>query len=246
MLASTLLLVAAAAFHAPIAPQSYARTAIMTAAHETEDTHMDRVRQAAKAKRVQAAQGLGGLRKRKGAKRSERKKAAAGKGFGSMATSGLNFDRRPKAGAVCACGSGATYQDCCAPLHEGTAHASTPQALVRARYSAYAYRLPQYLISTTDPQGSEWHQDTAVWKRELLGYCDKFEFQKLRLDDDGVGSVAPGDGEAVVVGFRANILQKGTLNLMALHERSTLSQHDGSWLYAKGDVEYESQDPEDE
>ena len=46
MLASTLLLVAAAAFHAPIAPQSYARTAIMTAAHETEDTHMDRVRQA--------------------------------------------------------------------------------------------------------------------------------------------------------------------------------------------------------
>jgi SEC-C motif-containing protein len=207
------------------------------------DPRMDRVRQMVKAKRVQAAQGLGGLRSRKGAKRSERKKVASGKGFGRVPAAGLNFDRRPKAAdAACACGSGDPYQNCCAPLHGSGAPAPTPEALVRARYSAYAYRLPQYLIDTTDPDGEEWQQDLAAWKRELLGYCDKFEFQKLKLDDDAA-SVGGGDADEAVVGFRANILQKGTINLMALREHSTVRKCDGRWLYTKGDVDYES--PED-
>ena len=38
----------------------------------------------------------------------------------------------------CPCGSGLAYVECCAPLHEGTAKAKTAEALMRARYAAYA------------------------------------------------------------------------------------------------------------
>ena len=39
---------------------------------------------------------------------------------------------------ACPCGSGATYGECCGPIHDGTAKAKTAEALMRARYSAYA------------------------------------------------------------------------------------------------------------
>ena len=41
---------------------------------------------------------------------------------------------------VCPCGSGLAYGECCAPVINGSAKAKTAEALMRARYTAYAVK----------------------------------------------------------------------------------------------------------
>ncbi|MDX1913962.1 MAG: YchJ family metal-binding protein [Methylophilus sp.] len=50
----------------------------------------------------------------------------------------------------CPCESGKTYAQCCAPLHHGE-HASSAEALMRSRYSAYVFGLEDYLLRTWHP-----------------------------------------------------------------------------------------------
>ena len=38
----------------------------------------------------------------------------------------------------CPCGSGRSYAACCRPAHDGSVPPPTPEALMRARYSAFA------------------------------------------------------------------------------------------------------------
>jgi hypothetical protein len=126
----------------------------------------------AKARRVVRKDGGGGFAatRAKKAKRSEQVKPASGKGFGKPA--GLNYDRVPAATAACACDNGQTYGDCaCSTLHKFMRKPESPIELVRARYTAYAYRLPDYLMRTTDPEGDEWDADVTSWKKGLLGFC---------------------------------------------------------------------------
>lgn len=209
----------------------------------------------AKARRVVRKDGGGGFAatRAKKAKRSEQVKPASGKGFGKPA--GLNYDRVPAATAACACDNGQTYGDCaCSTLHKFMRKPESPIELVRARYTAYAYRLPDYLMRTTDPEGDEWDADVTSWKKGLLGFCDDFEFQGLTVGDvrEGVGSISAAASDAVAEGaaaatlaqvdFKADFRQKGTINLMELHETSTFRlDAEGGWLYAQGDVSYDAQ-----
>lgn len=50
----------------------------------------------------------------------------------------------------CPCNSSKTYEQCCKPFHDGTS-AKTAEALMRARYSAYALGLDTYLQQTYHP-----------------------------------------------------------------------------------------------
>tara|TARA_R110000764_G_scaffold106789_3_gene192678 strand:- start:5690 stop:6175 length:486 start_codon:yes stop_codon:yes gene_type:complete len=50
----------------------------------------------------------------------------------------------------CPCCSGARYDNCCQPLHQGTPAASA-ELLMRSRYCAYTLGLIDYLIATTLP-----------------------------------------------------------------------------------------------
>lgn len=200
-------------------------------------------KQQAKARRVLKTEGTGGVRPNtrglagfaKKAKRTEPKKKAAGKGFGKKED--LLYDRR-KPNAPCPCGSGGVYSECCGPLHDDKEQAKTPEALVRGRYSAYTCRVPDYLMTTTDPEGEEWNTDEAGWRKGLLKFCDDFEFQGLEvLSDD----IEMGSGTAKVP-FKANFCQKGTVALTVLNELSSFRQtEDGEWLYTKGEVSYEAQ-----
>lgn len=124
----------------------------------------------AKARRAVISEGKGGMTSpRAKAKRSERKKPAAGKGFGKPDIN-LKFHRLPSDGAACACDKGRPYGECCKAAHGGAA-AATPSDLVRARYTAFSYRLPDFLMETTDPEGSEYEPDLKMWKKSLLAFC---------------------------------------------------------------------------
>lgn len=172
--------------------------------------------------------------KKKSERKTEQKSTPSGKGFG--ATQAARFDRLPAKGAACACGSSQSYEECCKPCHEAV-RAEDPLELVRARYAAYAYRLPDFLIDTTSPEHEEWQADRAAWKKELLNFCDTFVCDGLE-----VGEQQPADAaDAVKVSFRAKLVQKGAIKMLDLLETSTLVRGaEGGWLYAKGEVGYEA------
>ena len=69
---------------------------------------------------------------------------------------------------LCPCGSGADYQDCCAPLHRQKAVAQTAEQLMRSRYAAYVAHEIDYLVVTTVPsqQALLDREGMAQWSRQ--------------------------------------------------------------------------------
>jgi len=237
MPASLLLLcTSAAAAFAPAGLQTVAAVPACRAISPPLMEAADKRKEIAKACRAVSSQGLGGLKAQKTRKgrRTEQKAPPKGRGFGKNLGT-LNFDRRPKPDATCGCGSGRAYADCCKSAHDD-GRANEPEALARARYTAYAYRLPDFLIGTTDPNGDEMEADVAKWRATLLNFMDDFCYDGLEV----VSTEAVGEAEAVVK-FRAEVAQKETLNLKVLVERATFTKDaSGAWLYTRGDVEYEA------
>ena len=67
----------------------------------------------------------------------------------------------------CPCGSGLSYEHCCAPLHRGE-NAANAAALMRSRYCAYVLGEIDYLVSTTLPAQQAGLDRPAIeqWSRE--------------------------------------------------------------------------------
>eukprot|EP01018_Ginkgo_biloba_P021479 Gb_33302 [translate_table: standard] len=85
--------------------------------------------------------------------------AAAGKGFGKV------IDKKQKRGdkaghRICPCGGGdqqLEYVKCCKPYHDGEAVEADATTLMKARFSAYANGLVDYIVKTTHPQNPDFH-----------------------------------------------------------------------------------------
>ncbi|MFP8966200.1 YchJ family protein [Pokkaliibacter sp. CJK22405] len=122
----------------------------------------------------------------------------------------------------CPCGSGRLYAECCEPLHKSESLASTPEALMRSRYAAFAIgKLGEYLLET-------WHPSTRpTTSAESMGARDT-QWQKLEIVD------AVEMGDAGEVEFKAYWLNKGKEHL--LHERSRFSREEGRWRYIDGEI----------
>ena len=179
-----------------------------------------------------------GLPKSKGkAKRTERKAPpSAAKGFGA-ASSGLKFTRAPSNDEKpCDCASGKEYKDCCAPQHDA-GFASTPESLLRARYTAFKYRLPDFLMATTNPEGPEYQPDLVSWRKELLKFCDSLCFEGLEIDREGAK-----DAESARITFTVNMVEKGSIKMFKATEDSLFRLRDGKWLYDSGEVSYGATD----
>jgi SEC-C motif-containing protein len=116
------------------------------------------------------------------------------------------------------------YADCCGPWHEGLArgaHAPTPEALMRSRYSAYALvqgrgpaarSLVEYLMQT-------WHPSTAPGDLEL-GPLNWTGLEVMHAEMHG---------DAGVVEFVAHHKVNG--RAAKLHEVSRFVREGGAWLY---------------
>ena len=176
---------------------------------------------------------------------------SAGKGFGS-GSSKLPPARRPQKpldevvadyetrlpaddGALCACCSGMTYQECCRPYHLGKKVPETPTKTLQTRFAAFAYRLPAVLIRTTHPSNSDYDDDHARWARRLHreGMFDGFRFEKLEAEPAEAGSH---DDEAFV-SFRATLVPRDGGAPQCFLERSQfLRTEEAGWLYGHGKV----------
>ena len=118
----------------------------------------------------------------------------------------------------CACGSGRSLADCCAPLHAGTP-AETPEALMRSRYSAYVLDLRDYLLAT-------WHPGT----RPASLPAPEPGLRWLGLE---VRRSAMTDADHGTVEFIARSKLGGRAHRM--HETSRFVREDGHWYYLDGE-----------
>ena len=87
----------------------------------------------------------------------------------------------------CPCCSGVPFEECCEPFIIGKTDPSTPEQLMRSRYTAYATGAVDYLIRTTHPKTrnrfsrkdiENWSRSNRWVKLEVLNTTgDEVEFK---------------------------------------------------------------------
>jgi len=121
----------------------------------------------------------------------------------------------------CPCGSQKMYHDCCRRYHVGQAKPATAEQLMRSRYSAFFFRLVDYLVSTTHPdvRGKDLHA-------ELDNIVDEMMWRKLTILSKSQGMAGDKKGK---VEFVAQYHHDGKLE--ELHEKSRFRKYRGQWKY---------------
>jgi SEC-C motif-containing protein len=127
--------------------------------------------------------------------------------------------------ALCPCGSGLIFEDCCAPYLKGAASAPTAEALMRSRYSAFVERNWEYLNHTQLIPDNGPPTPDMVW----LG---------LEILATQTGGVEDTEG---TVEFVARYSHQGSP--AALHEISRFQKVDGKWLYVDGTFPHPDKKP---
>lgn len=131
--------------------------------------------------------------------------------------------------APCRCHSGRKYKRCCQPAHEGRPAAS-PEALMRARYCAYALGLAAYIQETTDPEGPQWEADTAAWAADIQAFSQNNRFVALKIVSRSL--FGEEEGAEAFVAFEATLRQGGEDRVLA--ETSRFVRRGGRWRYHAG------------
>ncbi|KAG7353423.1 SEC-C motif-containing protein [Nitzschia inconspicua] len=138
----------------------------------------------------------------------------------------------------CPCGSGETYASCCGKLHRdvNTYRMATPEQVVRARYSAYAKKQPEFLMASTHPLNKNFDTDLKRWKNSIKeNMYDNFDMPKCCIVQESLG---PDDNEATVQ-FIAEMILRETGEVTSFMETSTFerAKTHGAWLYKDGVIE---------
>lgn len=124
---------------------------------------------------------------------------------------------------ACPCGSQKALDVCCGPLIEGTQIPSSPEALMRSRYSAYTQGNIDYLSHTLAPEAVEGFNpdDAREWSKSAQ--WQGLEVRRVSQDND------KGTGE---VEFVAKFRLQGRSQYH--HELASFRQVDGVWKYVDG------------
>ncbi|MCP4217789.1 MAG: hypothetical protein GY765_24320, partial [bacterium] len=119
------------------------------------------------------------------------------------------------------CGSLKTYRDCCRPHHKGLKHPKTAEALMRARYSAYAKERRSFILDT-------WHPSTRPADLTLEPALQWTGLEILSTkegsENESIGSVT----------FTARFSNNGLPGILT--EASDFVKEFGRWFYVKGEI----------
>jgi SEC-C motif-containing protein len=124
--------------------------------------------------------------------------------------------------ATCPCGTGQTFASCCQPLLRGERHAPTAEALMRARYSAYATGDIDFITATQDSDESVDREATEAWSRESTWHS----LEVLEVTGGG-----PGDKTGTVE-FIARYSHGG--EELQHHEEASFEKRAGRWTLVDG------------
>lgn len=119
---------------------------------------------------------------------------------------------------LCPCGSQKDYAQCCEPYISGKAHAPTPEALMRSRYSAYVKVAAPYLKETLAPESRGDYNEADVQE-----WASKSEWLGLQI------IAAKGN----TVEFIAKYKTQG--KVLEHHEVSTFKKKGDRWYFVDGE-----------
>jgi len=128
--------------------------------------------------------------------------------------------------SLCPCGSNSDFDLCCNPILTGAREALTAEALMRARYSAYAKCEVDFLHESLHPAHREDHDRNAT--RRWAANSDWLGLEIVDIED---GQEDDQDG---VVEFVATFKEKGVIR--RYHERSQFKKHNGKWFFVDGEM----------
>lgn len=138
--------------------------------------------------------------------------------------------------ALCPCGSTQTYATCCGPLLTGEQKASTPVALMRARYTAFTLGNIDFIKATSHGKALRLFDEAAAktWAAEA---------NWLGLEILKANPTKPKDNVGYVE-FVAACEEHG--KRYHAHERSRFEKINGDWYYVDGLALNDEQEEEEE
>ena len=125
---------------------------------------------------------------------------------------------------LCPCGSGGEFDQCCGPFIQGNKTATTAEALMRSRYSAYVKTEIDYIYDTTHAS-----QRSKFNRKESLDWSRNTQWQSLevvRTEDGGQ------EDESGIVEFIARYREKN--KPIQHHEIAEFVKEDGRWYFMDG------------
>ncbi len=140
-----------------------------------------------------------------------------------MSTSIVKIPREREI-SPCPCNREKTYAECCLPFHYGRKRPETAEQLMRSRYSAYFFRLVDYLVATTHPDKRDkklaHNIDETIWEPS---------WRKLEIISQSKGGADDKTGKVEFIATYS--LGKETRQL---HEKSRFRRFKGKWMYLDG------------
>ncbi len=127
--------------------------------------------------------------------------------------------------SLCPCGSGKEFAACCEPVLKG-APAATPEALMRARYTAHAVGSFTFLETSVHPSTRE-KVDTAKMRQ----WSEAVTWNGMEVHETTGGGEAD---DAGTVSFTARYSVNGVEQ--DLREDASFVRENGAWYYLDGDV----------
>ncbi|AUM11613.1 YchJ family protein [Ketobacter alkanivorans] len=125
---------------------------------------------------------------------------------------------------LCPCGSGDSYQQCCGSYHQGNATPTTAEQLMRSRYSAFARKLPVYLLETLHPSK---RAPDELAKLEQSVAQGRWLGLKIISCRDGLA-----DQDTGYVAFKAS--HEDASQQTVLEENSRFIKENNRWYYVDG------------
>ena len=137
----------------------------------------------------------------------------------------------------CFCGSHRAFSDCCQGVLADQS-ATTPEQLMRSRFSAYCLKDIDYLVATWHPsqRGNNSHADIAAFATSAhfiklqVKQCSEQPPTLFKLASDGIAK----NNKVGFVEFIACFIQDE--KLQQLHEISRFVQQQGNWYYLDGEL----------
>lgn len=126
----------------------------------------------------------------------------------------------------CPCGSNTAYQSCCGPIINGKQSASTAEALMRSRYTAYVTGEIDHLKASLDSPGREQFDSDSAKQ-----WSDDADWKGLEIVSVERGRPEDDDG---IVEFVARYEIND--QLLEHHERANFKKSGSRWEYVDGRV----------
>jgi len=138
--------------------------------------------------------------------------------------------------SLCPCGSGSTLAECCEPIIKGSS-ATTPEALMRARYTAHALGAFDFLETSVHPTTRE-----KVDRAKMRQWSEAVQWDGMEVHEVTGGGKEDKTG---TVSFTAKYSVNGVEQ--SLREDASFLCENGEWFYLDGDVHghtpYRREDP---